>query len=220
MSSFQVTQLKVKNVLHPESTGTLTIETVSFKNGLVTMPEAGNFAFGTTTGTKLGTATSQKLGFFNATPVVQPAGTADVLASLVTLGLRAASSNPPLNLGTGGITCGAINIGDASDVAIGTTTGTKIGTTVTQKLGFWNATPIVQPVGAGQAALTALTTVGSNNATSAVGLSLIADTSTGDRSAAIMTDLLSLQEDITQLGTLVSAIRTALVNAGLMKGAA
>ena len=31
-----------------------------------------NIAFGTTTGTKIGTATSQKIGFWNATPIVQP----------------------------------------------------------------------------------------------------------------------------------------------------
>ena len=31
-----------------------------------------NFVLGSTTGTKIGTATTQKLGFYNATPVVQP----------------------------------------------------------------------------------------------------------------------------------------------------
>lgn len=31
------------------------------------------------------------------------------------------------------------------NIILGTTTGTKIGTAATQKLGFWNATPIVQP---------------------------------------------------------------------------
>ena len=35
-----------------------------------------------------------------------------------------------------------------------------------------------------------------------------------------MNDLVALQEDITALDTLVTAIRTALVDAGLMKGAA
>ena len=38
-----------------------------------------------------------------------------------------------------------IIIGDAGNVALNTTTGTKIGTATTQKLAFWNATPIVQP---------------------------------------------------------------------------
>lgn len=36
-----------------------------------------NLSFGTTSGTKIGTATSQKIGFFNATPVDQPVTVAD-----------------------------------------------------------------------------------------------------------------------------------------------
>jgi hypothetical protein len=34
---------------------------------------------------------------------------------------------------------------DAVNMVFNTTTGTKIGTTTAQKIGFWNATPIVQP---------------------------------------------------------------------------
>jgi hypothetical protein len=37
-----------------------------------TLADAINMAFGTTTGTKIGTATSQKLSLWNATPIVQP----------------------------------------------------------------------------------------------------------------------------------------------------
>jgi hypothetical protein len=44
-------------------------------------------------------------------------------------------------------------IGEANDIAVGTSTGTKIGTATTQKLGFYNATPVVQP-----AAVTDITT--------------------------------------------------------------
>jgi len=39
----------------------------------------------------------------------------------------------------------AITISDGGNVVLGTTTGTKIGTATTQKLGFYNATPVVQP---------------------------------------------------------------------------
>jgi hypothetical protein len=35
-------------------------------------------------------------------------------------------------------------IGEANDIAVGTTTGTKIGTAATQKLGFFGVTPVVQ----------------------------------------------------------------------------
>ncbi len=42
-------------------------------------------------------------------------------------------------------TAGLVTLADASNIAVGTTTGTKIGTATTQKLSFWNKTPIVQP---------------------------------------------------------------------------
>lgn len=44
-----------------------------------------NVVLGTTTGTKIGTSTSQKLGFFNATPIVQPSG--NISTALSNLGL-------------------------------------------------------------------------------------------------------------------------------------
>lgn len=37
-----------------------------------------------------------------------------------------------------------ITVSDAVDMALGSTTGTKFGTAITQKIGFWNATPVVQ----------------------------------------------------------------------------
>lgn len=69
---------------------------------LHTLPEGQNFVLGTTTGTKIGTGATQKLGFWNSTPVVQPTAVADatdaasvitqlnaLLAKLRTLGLIA-----------------------------------------------------------------------------------------------------------------------------------
>jgi hypothetical protein len=38
-----------------------------------------------------------------------------------------------------------LHLADAGDITVGTTTGTKIGTATTQKIGLWNATPVVQP---------------------------------------------------------------------------
>jgi hypothetical protein len=40
---------------------------------------------------------------------------------------------------------GNTNILDSYNIALGTSTGTKIGTSASQKIGLWNATPIVQP---------------------------------------------------------------------------
>lgn len=42
---------------------------ITYANG--TIPDGQNIVLGTTTGTKIGTSTSQKLGFYNVTPIVQ-----------------------------------------------------------------------------------------------------------------------------------------------------
>ena len=68
--------------------------TARIQNDL-TISDTRNIILSTTTGTKIGTATTQKIGFFNATPVVQPGavttsqGIADALTSL---GLLASST--------------------------------------------------------------------------------------------------------------------------------
>jgi len=46
--------------------------TNTYLRGNINYTDGGNFVIGTTTGTKIGTATSQKIGFWNATPIVQP----------------------------------------------------------------------------------------------------------------------------------------------------
>ena len=50
----------------------------------------------TTTGLKVGTATTQKLGFFNATPVTQPGSTSDLGNVLSLLGMRASGTAYPI----------------------------------------------------------------------------------------------------------------------------
>ena len=45
----------------------------------LTIADAGNIVLNTTTGTKIGTATGQKIGFYNATPVIQQAGTGETV---------------------------------------------------------------------------------------------------------------------------------------------
>ena len=59
---------------------------IEFDTSLMTLNDAYDIAVGTTTGTKIGTATTQKLGFFNKTPVVQPTAVADATdaASVIT----------------------------------------------------------------------------------------------------------------------------------------
>jgi hypothetical protein len=71
--------------------------------GGLTIADANNIAVGTTTGTRIGTGTTQLLGFWNATPAAQPAAVADatdaastqarlndLLARLRTIGIIAA----------------------------------------------------------------------------------------------------------------------------------
>jgi hypothetical protein len=160
-------QLKIRN---SANNAYITVGTLSAANlGHLTtaggtLTDGANFVLGTTTGTKIGTATSQKLGFFNATPVIQPLITADLLDSLQAVGLIASGAgNTPLNLTDGAFECGSITssthtFDDAANIVVGTTTGTKIGTATTQKIGFYNTTPVVQ--GAAVADLTTTATTG------------------------------------------------------------
>ena len=62
------------------STGLVGIGTTP--SSLLHLADAGDITVGTTTGTKIGTATTQKLGFYNATPVVQPTAVADATTSV------------------------------------------------------------------------------------------------------------------------------------------
>lgn len=86
-----------------------------------------------------------------------------------------------------------LSLANGVNIVPSTGSGSKIGTSVSQKIGFWNATPIVQPSGAAQAV-----------------------------PAAYATGVFGLDSDVNMhaLYDLVVAMRTALVNAGLMKGSA
>lgn len=57
------------------STADLTADgklSVDVAGNTITVANSVNFVFNTTNGTKFGTATNQKIGFYNATPIVQP----------------------------------------------------------------------------------------------------------------------------------------------------
>jgi len=60
---------------------------------------------------------------------------------------------------------GNSSYGEGINMVLGTTTGTKIGTATTQKLGLWNATPVIQPTTAVTAATFAANTSGIVNDT-------------------------------------------------------
>jgi hypothetical protein len=97
--------------------------------------------------------TAAKLGFFGATTVVQQLAATDLGVVLSNLGLRVAGTAYPITTSgavilTGGLTINTVGatITDV-DIVLGTTTGTKIGTATNQKLGFFNAAPVVQRTG-------------------------------------------------------------------------
>lgn len=102
---------------------------------------------------------------------------------------------------------GGITMADGASIVGNATTGQKIGTAVGQKFGFWNATPIVQPAGAAQGALT------DNSGGSGATVPLVGNTMAGNEAANINNAHFALV-------TLVHSMRTALVNAGLIKGGA
>ncbi len=123
-------------------------------------------------------------------------------------------------------------LADAANISAGTTSGTKIGTATAQKLGFWNATPVIQPAAAGQAAAAAQaqsTLTDSTGGTASTTLAAItagatyaqADmTAVKNAIASLAARLAQVKTDVANVKTLEDAIRTALVNTGLIKGAA
>ena len=91
---------------------------------------------------------------------------------------------------------GSITIQDARNITFNATTGTKIGTATTEKLAFHNSTPVVQRAGAAQAA---------------VGTTAATNSSPYGYTTAAQADAIV---------ALVNEIRAALVEKGLIKGAA
>ncbi len=91
---------------------------------------------------------------------------------------------------------GAVVMADAKNITLGSSTGNKFGTATSQMLAFWNATPIIQPASANQAAV--VSTAATNVAPWGFATQAQADA----------------------LVTLVNQLRADLVSAGLIKGSA
>jgi hypothetical protein len=136
---------------------------------------------------------------------------ADVSASAAIAGTKVAPDFGSQNIvTTGTLGAGATTLSAAltlgnNDIVSGTGAGTKIGTSASQKLGFFDKTPVVQPAAANQAALT-------NSTGGTADGTLAAVSGTGDDA--------DINNNFTELHVLLNEIRTALVNLGLIKGAA
>jgi|694.fasta_scaffold43667_4 hypothetical protein len=127
---------------------------------------------------------------------------------------------------------GSLTMGDADDIVVNTGTGTKIGTAVGQKIGFWNVTPVVQPAAAGQAAAAAQTQDSLTDSTGGTASTTLAAITAGaayaqadmtaikNAIASLASQLAKIRTDVANIKTLQDASRTALVNTGIMKGAA
>jgi hypothetical protein len=137
----------VANSSVDNATGDITLGSrfISSLNGAASAPP------GTFTGTWFtgGTATTTK-----PQVLIEPTGTTSTAWSTsgTGVGVNAASAfaGRLLDLQINGTSewnfSGTVfGIGEANNIAVGTTTGTKIGTATTQKLGFWDKTPVVQP---------------------------------------------------------------------------
>lgn len=125
-----------------------------------------------------------------------------------------------------------VTVPDQADFAFNATTGSKLGTAATQKIGFYNATPVVQPAAADQDAAAAQTqdaltdnTGGSaSNTLDAITAGAAyaqADmTAVKDAIASLAAQLAKIKTDVTNVKTLQDAERVALVDLGLIKGSA
>ena len=88
-----------------------TFPTVALTGSAITVTDNIPFVFGTANGSKFGTATGQKISFYNSTPIVQPSST-NVTSALVSLGLIASSVT--LGLPTNVVTDTTTNISSTS----------------------------------------------------------------------------------------------------------
>lgn len=130
--------------------------------------------------------------------------------------------------GTGGVlSLSNLTMTDAKNIVLDTTTGTQLGTAVSQKLGFWATTPVVQPVGAGQAEAGAQTQevmTDSTGGTPATTISAFSSPPTqaecNNALASVLAQLAKIKADVTAVKTLEDAMRTANVSTGMMKGGA
>lgn len=122
-------------------------------------------------------------------------------------------------------------LADGANIAVGSTTGTKLGTSVSQKLGLFNATPVVQPSGASQAAVSQTQTSLTDSTGGSVSTTLAAITAGASYAqadlvalknavASLAAELALVKTDVANTQTLGNAVRSALVAIGAIKGSA
>lgn len=108
-------------------------------------------------------------------------------------------------------TLDGVTIKDATNVVLSGTTGTKIGTATSQKLAFYNATPIVQPT-ALTTAETTLTFVNENTPDFA----LSSVTTTTPAGFATLDEAQAFVEVVANMQARIGELETKLQNLGLL----
>ena len=87
-----LTELRIREIIRNELGSLLKSDRYTFEK-LIQIMDGRNIQVGLTTGTKIGTATGQKLGFFNATPVVQQTDGASLTNNIATGGTQDVITN-------------------------------------------------------------------------------------------------------------------------------
>ncbi len=166
-----------------------------------------------------------------------------IAESGATVDLSAADVNMPANFVDGDIV-----LGEGKNIIVGSTTGTVIAEAATDKIGFYGATPIVQPSGAAEGAVSQTQTALTDSTGGAVSTTLAAQTvfspsvawngssvypsledataiaaiNTAQKNAiaSLAAELALVRADTAAIIAEANALRTALVNLGLIKGSA
>ena len=97
--------------------------------------------------------------------------------------------------------------------------GTTLGYNSSDLVGFYGATPIAQPSATAQSALAAATITDGSTGTAAATNGIAALTGTYN-STLLINAIATMTAQINANSALLAAIRTAMVNLGLMKGSA
>ena len=115
---------------------------------------------------------------------------------------------------------GTLTLSDACDIVLNTATGTKIGTATTQKLGFFNAAPVVRPAAYTQTYSTADKTHAASTFAAVVETASTSSTPYGYTTAAqannICIELNDLADDVVDLKQLVNSVIDDLQTLGLV----
>jgi len=193
------------------------------EGALAALGEGQNLVLGTATGTKIGTAASQKLGLWNATPVVQPSSAdqtavtdntggsvADAIAAVVTA---------PTEIGatltdSTGLDGSHNDTVSASVLLVGTLGGAADGTmeSISDTSTGDRSTQIMNNL---QDILAAITVIRQNESDMTQKIIELVTAQAADRLAIV-----ALTDGLAKTIELTNALRTALVNTGIVKGSA